>query len=187
MTVADVAGQGVPAALFMGLSRTIIRTTALSGRGPASALLRANELILKDSRSGLFLSAVYAVLELDTGRVIYANGGHNRPYWYHAATGEVTELDARGVILGILDDIPLEEGRIDLAPGDCLVLYTDGVTEAVNPDGEMFSEVRLRDLVAAHAAGSAADLRTRIAEALADFTAGGEQADDVTCLVVKRQ
>jgi len=184
--VADVSGKGVPAAIFMGLSRTIIRTTALSGRGPASALLRANELILKDSRSGLFLSAVYAVLELDTGRVIYANGGHNRPLWRHAATGEVSELDARGVILGILEEIPIEEGRIDLAPGDCLVLYTDGVTEAVNPAGEMFGEERLRDLVALHAAGSAADLRDRIAEALADFIAGAEQADDVTCLVVKR-
>jgi serine phosphatase RsbU (regulator of sigma subunit) len=186
MTVADVSGQGVPAALFMGLSRTIIRTTALSGRGPVSALLRANELILKDSWSGLFLSAVYAVLELGSGRVIYANGGHNRPYWYHAATGEVTELDARGVILGILEEIPIDEGRIDLAPGDCLVFYTDGVTEAVNPDGEMFGEERLRDLVTAHAAGCAAGLRDRIAEALTDFTAGAEQADVVTCLVVKR-
>ena len=80
----------------------------------------------------------------------------------------------------------MEEGRIDLAPGDCLVFYTDGVTEAMNPEGEMFGESRLRDLVAAHAAGSAAELRARIAEALADFTAGAEQADDVTCLVVKR-
>jgi serine phosphatase RsbU (regulator of sigma subunit) len=187
MTVADVSGKGVPAALFMALSRTIIRTTALSGRGPASALLRANELILKDSRSGLFLSAVYAALELDSGRVIYANGGHNRPLWRHAATGQVTELEARGVILGVLDEIVIDEGRIDLAPGDCLVLYTDGVTEAVNPEGEMFGEERLVELVAAHAGGSAAALRARIAEALAAFTAGAEQADDVTCLVMKRR
>jgi serine phosphatase RsbU (regulator of sigma subunit) len=186
MTVADVSGKGVPAAIFMGLSRTIIRTTALSGRGPASALLRANELILKDSRSELFLSVFYAVLELDTGRVIYANGGHNRPLWYHATTREIGELAARGTILGIFEEIPIEESRIDLAPGDCLVLYTDGVTEAVNPDGEMFGEERLIAVVAAHADAGADLLRARIVEALAEFTAGADQADDITCLVVKR-
>jgi serine phosphatase RsbU (regulator of sigma subunit) len=186
MTIADVAGKGMPGAIFMGLSRTIIRTTAFSGRGPVSALLRANELIIKDSRSDLFLSAVYAALELDTGRVIYANAGHNRPLWHHAATGEITELDARGTILGAFEKPPIEEGRIDLAPGDCLVFYTDGVTEAMNPEGEMFGEGRLLELVAAHAGGSAAGLRERIMEVLEDFTAGAEQADDVTCLVVKR-
>jgi sigma-B regulation protein RsbU (phosphoserine phosphatase) len=186
MTVADVSGKGMPAAIFMGLSRTIIRTTAFSGRGPAAALLRANELILKDSRSGLFLSAVYIAVELGSGRVIYANGGHNRPLWYHAAAGEVTELEARGTILGILEEISIEEGRIDLAPGDCLLLYTDGVTEAWSPEGEMFGEDRLRDLVAAHAAAGAAALRARIAEALSAFTAGADQADDVTWVVVKR-
>jgi serine phosphatase RsbU (regulator of sigma subunit) len=186
MTVADVSGKGVPAAIFMGLSRTIIRTTALSGRGPASALRRANELILKDSRSELFLSVIYAVLELGTGRVSYANGGHNRPLWVHAATGEISELDARGTILGIFEEAPVDEGRFDLAPGDCLVMYTDGVTEAMNPDGEMYGEERLLAVVAAHAHAGAEALRARIAEALAEFTAGADQADDITCLVVKR-
>jgi serine phosphatase RsbU (regulator of sigma subunit) len=186
MTVADVSGKGVPAAIFMGLSRTIIRTTAFSGRAPASALLRANELILKDSRSDFFLSAVYAVIEIESGAVTYANGGHNRPLWYHAATGQVTELEARGTVMGILDEISIEEGRIDMAAGDSLVLYTDGVTEAMDPEGEMFGEDRLRALIAAHASAGAAGLRARIAEALADFTAGAEQADDVTYVVVKR-
>jgi len=117
MTVADVSGQGVPAALFMGLSRTIIRTTALSGRGPASALLRRERADPERQPVRPLLSAVYAALELDTGRMIYANAGHNRPFWYHAATGEITELDARGVVLGLFEDIPVEEGRFDLAPG----------------------------------------------------------------------
>ena len=136
LVIADVAGKGVPAALFMALSRTIIRTTAFSGRSPASALMRANQLILKDSQAEMFLTAVYAVLELDTGRLIYANAGHNRPLWRHAADGTVTELDQRGIVLGAFEGIMLEEQRLDLAPGDALILYTDGVTEALNGEGE---------------------------------------------------
>ncbi len=187
VVVADVADKGVPAALFMALSRTIMRTTALSGRGPGSALLRANELILKDSASDLFLSAVYAVIEVQTGRVIYVNAGHNRPLWYRAATRTVEELTARGVILGILEEIALEEQRIDLAVGDVLVLYTDGLIEAVSAGGEEFGKERLMAVVAAHAAGSAADLQAAILAAYAAFTGGAEVVDDVTCVVVRRE
>jgi sigma-B regulation protein RsbU (phosphoserine phosphatase) len=186
VVVADVADKGVPAALFMALSRTIMRTTALSGRGPGSALLRANELIRKDSASDLFLSAVYVVIEAQTGRVIYVNAGHNRPLWYRAATGLVEELTARGVVLGILEEIKLEEQRIDLAPGDVLVLYTDGLTEALNAEGEEFGAERLMAAVAAHAPASAAEIQVAIMSAYTTFTGGGEVVDDVTCVVVKR-
>lgn len=184
--VADVADKGVPAALFMALSRTIIRTTALSGRGPAAVLTRANELILRDSRADIFLSAIYAVLELDSGRVIYANGGHDRPLWYHAAGGAVTELAGRGIVLGTFEDIRLEEQRVDLAPGDLLVFYTDGVTDALNADGEMFGEARLKAVIAAHAGGSADEMIDALSGALAAFVLDTEPADDVTCVVVKR-
>ncbi len=184
--IADVADKGVPAALFMALSRTIIRTTALSGRGPASVLMRANELILRDSQADIFLSAVYAVLEPGSGRLIYANGGHDRPLWYHAATGAVTELTGRGIVLGTFENIKLEEQRIDLGPGDLLVFYTDGVTEALNADGEMFGEERLKDVITTNVGGSADEMIDVICGALAAFTRGMEPADDVTCVVVKR-
>ena len=184
--IADVAGKGVPAALFMALSRTIIRTTAFSGRSPASALMRANELILKDSQAEMFLTAAYAVLELDTGRLIYANAGHNRPLWRHAADGTVTELDQGGIVLGAFEGIVLEEQRLDLAPGDALILYTDGVTEAVNGEGEMFGEERLWDVIAATQGSSADETIGAICGALAAFTGGAEPADDVTVVVVKR-
>jgi len=186
LVIADVADKGVPAALFMALSRTVIRTTAFSGRGPAAALSRANELILKDSRSDLFLTAVYAVLETETGRLIYANAGHNRPLWYQAATNTVAELAARGIVLGAFDEITLAEERVDLAPGDVLVLYTDGVTDAVNPNGELFGEARLMQVIAGHARGPAADLLRAITAALEAFIGDGEPADDVTCVVVRR-
>lgn len=187
VVVADVADKGVPAALFMALSRTIMRTTALSGRGPGSALLRANELILKDSQSDLFLSAVYAAIEVDTGRMIYVNAGHNRPLWYRVATGTVHELAARGVVLGVLEEIKLEEQRVDLAPGDVLVFYTDGLTEALSAAGEEFGKERLMAVVAAHAAGSATDIQAAIMAAYTAFTGGAEVVDDVTCVVVKRE
>lgn len=189
MIVADVAGKGVPAALFMALSRTIIRTTALNSRGPAAALMRANDLILKDSPSDMFLTACYATLDLDTGRLIYANAGHNRPLWYHAADGSVTELDLGGIILGVFERIQLREARLDLAPGDLLLFYTDGITEAVNEEGEMFGEERLQAVIPAvcrRCAGGAAEIVDAVTAALAQFTGGLEAMDDVTCVVVRR-
>jgi len=187
IVVADVADKGVPAALFMALSRTIIRTTAFSGRGPASALMRANSLILKDSQADMFLTAVYAILETEIGRVTYANAGHNRPLWYHVATGEVTELGQRGIVLGAFEGIRLQEERLTLAPGDLLVFYTDGVTDALNDQGEEFGEERLREVVAANVGGSADEMIDAISGALAAFTRGAEPADDVTCVVVRRE
>ena len=191
IVIADVADKGVGAALFMALSRTIIRTTAMSGRGPASALMKANELILKDSHTdGVFLSAVYAVLETETGRLIYANAGHNPPLLYRAAgagaDGSVTELSQRGIILGTFEGITLGEQRLDLAPGDALVFYTDGIPDALNADGEEFGEGRLREIVAAHGGEPADALLAALMAALAAFTGDTEPADDVTCVVVRR-
>jgi sigma-B regulation protein RsbU (phosphoserine phosphatase) len=186
LVVADVADKGVPAALFMALSRTVIRSTALSGRGPASTLLRANELILEDSASDLFLSAVYGVLDVESGRLIYANAGHNRPLWVRASTGRVEELGARGIILGVVEEIELEEQRIDLAEGDVLLFYTDGITEAMNARGELFDDERLQAVLAGNHGTSAGDLLQAIIAAVDAFTAGAEQSDDVTCFVVKR-
>jgi sigma-B regulation protein RsbU (phosphoserine phosphatase) len=184
--VADVADKGVPAALFMALSRTIIRTTALSGRGAAAALERANRLILNDSVSDLFLSAFYGILELETGRFVFANGGHNRPLWYSARTRRVQELQSRGIILGVFDDVKIEERRIQIGPQDVLLLYTDGVTEALDQHGEMFELRRLIDVVMKSADGSAQAIAQAISEALNRFTGDSEQSDDVTFVVIKR-
>ncbi len=186
VVIADVADKGVPAALFMALSRTIIRSVAFTGRGPASALMRANQLILADSQSDLFLSAVYLVIETGTGRVSYTNAGHTRPLLYRAASGVLSELTQRGIILGTFEEITLRDDRVDLAPGDVLVLYTDGVTDALNADGEEFGEQRLFDVITAHARGSAQEILWAITGALAGFIDGTEPADDVTCVVIKR-
>ncbi len=187
VVIADVADKGVPAALFMAVSRTIIRSVAISGRSPASALMRANQLILADSQADLFLSAIYLILDPVTGRVSFSNAGHNRPLLVRAATGQLSELTLRGIVLGAFDDITLQDDTLDLAPGDALVLYTDGVTDALNGDGEEFGEQRLFDVVQASASGTAEQILWSITGALAGFIGETEQADDVTCVVIKRE
>lgn len=187
VVIADVADKGVPAALFMALSRTIIRSVAISGRSPASALMRANQLILADSQADLFLSAIYMILDTTTGRVQFSNAGHNRPLLVRAASGKLNELIQRGIVLGAFDEITLHDDTLDLAPGDALVLYTDGVTDALNQEGEEFGEQRLFDVVEASAAGNAQEILWAITGALAGFIGDTEQADDVTCVVIKRE
>ena len=186
MVIADVAGKGVPAALFMALSRTTIRTVALSGCGPAQALERANDLILKDSNAKIFLSAFYAILNTDTGQLTYTGAGHNWPLWLRADGSPCQQLQARGILMGIMDDITLEEHTAWVAPGDTLVFYTDGVTEAMNVDEELFGEARLRAVLTANATGTAPQILEAIVEAVQRFTGDTPPSDDLTMFVVRR-
>jgi sigma-B regulation protein RsbU (phosphoserine phosphatase) len=187
MVIADVADKGVPAALLMALSRSIIRTKAMTpGFSPAEVLMRANRLIMKDSRSKLFLTACYATLDPETGRLVYALAGHNRPLWLRAATGECLELMGRGAVLGIFEDLELAEFEIDLSPGDLLVFYTDGVTEAMNDHHQLFGEERLAAVIATNPAATPGQMLQAIVEAVNTFTGGAPQTDDLTLFVVKR-
>jgi sigma-B regulation protein RsbU (phosphoserine phosphatase) len=186
LIIGDVAGKGIPAALFMVMCRTNIRAAALSGRSPKEALKRANELILNDSQADVFLSAVYAILNPETGRLTYANGGHNRPLLIQSATGEVLELSARGIILGQFREVNLEEDTVAFAPGDVLILYTDGVTEAIDSQEQPFGEERLKAILASNAGGRAEQIVAAIAEAVRSFVGSELQADDFTILAVAR-
>jgi sigma-B regulation protein RsbU (phosphoserine phosphatase) len=189
MVIADVADKGVPAALFMSLSRSIIRTKAMTPGlvSPAQVLERANRLLLKDSRARIFLTAIYAVLDTATGRLIYTLAGHNRPFWWHAQIGDCEEVAGQGIVLGIFEGITLSEQEIDLAPGDTLVFYTDGVTEAMDANHQLFGEERLQAIIAANPQASAADLLQTIATAVRTFTADTPPSDDLTLFIVKRQ
>jgi serine phosphatase RsbU (regulator of sigma subunit) len=187
LLIADVTGKGVPAALFMAFSRAIIRTEATTNRDPATVLRRANRSIVRDNRSRLLLSALYCTLDIHTGQLVYANAGHNWPLWLRTARGECQELTARGIVLGAFDDIPLEERQIVVAPGDLLVFYTDGVTEAMNGADKMFGQERLQTIVTANAEGSAEQVCQAVLQALENFTEDTPPSDDITLLVVKRQ
>ncbi len=185
VVIGDVTGKGVPAALMMAFSRALIRAESTSGRNPAEVLERVNRAIALN-RSQLLLTAFYAALDTRSGRMTFASGGHDWPLWLKAATGECLELETHGVVLGALDEIPLVDHAIDLAPGDLVVCFTDGVTEAWNSEGQMFDLERLRAVVKASRHAGAQRVLTAIVEAVEGFVGDTPQSDDLTVVVVKR-
>lgn len=185
-TIADVTGKGIPASLFMSSCRTAIRAATLSGRGPAEILEKANRLIAYDTHSPLFLSAFYGTLDVDAARFKYANGGLERPLWFQAATGKVEELDARGMLLGAFSEVWLEEKTIEIAPGDTLVFFTDGVTEARNAAGLFFGDEGLMSVITSRQWGSAHQLLRAIVIAVNEFVGDLPPSDDLTLVVIKR-
>ncbi|MBP7999783.1 MAG: SpoIIE family protein phosphatase [Chloroflexi bacterium] len=186
LAIADVTGKGIPAALFMAFSRTILRTESRTNSSPAAVLRHANQAIVQDMESRLFLSAFFATLDTHQGRLRYANAGHDWPLWFRATTGQVEPLNVSGLLLGVLPDVTPPEAEIELAGGDVLVLYTDGLTEARDKCGEMFGEERLAAAIKAMAHCSAQEIVNRIAAAVALITGDTPQSDDLTMMVIKR-
>ncbi len=186
IAIADVADKGVPAALFMALSRTLMRATTMSGRTPSDALRRTNTLIISDARSDLFVTVFYGLLHPRSGNFTYANAGHNPPLWLNVRSGVVQRLHQHGMALGVIPDVPLSEHGIQIEPGDVLALYTDGVTEALNVAGEEFGVERLQAVVQTHAAGSADDIVAAIEAAVDEFVGNEPPFDDFTLVVLKR-
>ncbi len=185
IVIADVADKGVPAALFMALSRTILRTIAFNRNDPAAALMRTNELIESDAQSDLFVTVFYAIWRPDKQRLTYANGGHNPPLLLRA-NGKVRLLRGDGMALGVLPDIEVASQSIHLHPGDTLIFYTDGVTEAMNADYDEFGLERLRLTAVTHQNESAAAIRQAITAAIQEHAGDTPQFDDITLIVMKR-
>jgi sigma-B regulation protein RsbU (phosphoserine phosphatase) len=185
--MADVADKGVPAALFMALSRTLVRTMAIGGSDPAKVLARVNDLILADARSDLFVTLFYAILDPDLGVLTYANAGHEPPLLFDGHSGEVSYLAAPGMALGVITGVELEQRQTRLEPGDLLLLYTDGVTDALNDQVQEFDLDRLRSVVKAHQAESAADVVRAVNRAVDEFVGDTPQFDDFTLVVLKRE
>lgn len=185
--MADVADKGVPAALFMALSRTLVRTMAIDGRSPAEVLAQANDLIMSNARSDLFVTLFYAILDPDEGVLTYANGGHNPPLLFDGDSGEVTELAAQGMALGVITGIELEQRETQLGSGDLLLLYTDGVTDAHNEAVKEFGLERLCAVVRAHRTAPAVGIVRAINQAVDDFVGDTPQFDDFTLVVLKRE
>lgn len=187
VVIADVADKGVPAALFMALSRTLVRTVAIDGRPPAMAIARANGLILADARSDLFVTLFYIILQPESGEITYVNAGHMPPLVARAAGGTMEELRVPGIALGILEDVTFEEHTAYLAPGDMLVLYTDGVIDASDAGQRRFGLEQLKQVVSSHRAHSAEELAQTISDAVAAFVGDAAQFDDFTLVVAKRE
>jgi serine phosphatase RsbU (regulator of sigma subunit) len=186
IVIADVTDKGVPASLFMVLSRTVIRATASDGRSPAAVLDQANRLILADSQSGLFVTCFYGILDLATHTFRFANGGHNYPLLYRAATGKVEQLQASGIVLGVIPNPRFAEAEVRLEPGDVLCFYTDGVTEAMDLRRQLFSEERLVEVLRHTHQLPPDQIVRRILDAVSGFASGAPQNDDITMVVLKR-
>ncbi len=186
IVIADVTDKGVPAALFMALSRTLLRASAIDGRPPAAVLQRANRLILADSRAGLFVTCFYAQIDPATGQIAFANGGHNYPLLYRCATGQVIPLAAQGIVLGIIPDPHFEPRELALEPGDVLLFYTDGITEAMNPQRELFGDERLSAVLRSVSHLLPHAIVEAILHAVSAFVGDTPQADDMTMVVIKR-
>lgn len=186
IVIADVTDKGVPAALFMALSRTLLRATAMDGRAPAAVLHRTNRLILADSRASLFVSCFYALLHLEQHTLTYANGGHNYPMIYRQQADQVDQLQARGIVLGVVPQPNFEEHSMVLAPGDVVLFYTDGITEAMNSQSEMFGEERLALALLDFHALHPREIIDRILAEVAAFVGEEPQSDDMTMIVLKR-
>ena len=186
VVIGDVVDKGIPASLFMAASRTLIRSTAMAGRSPADTLAEANKLIQQDNSANLFISTFYGVLNLKTGLFRYANAGHNPPLWFRSDRGELDVLSGRGVVLCVQEEIALEEQQIYLNPGDSLVLYTDGLIDAVDPSFKQFGLEMVKSIIADEYSSSPEQIISRIREELELFCQDADQFDDIALVVIKR-
>jgi phosphoserine phosphatase RsbU/P len=187
LLIADVCGKGVPAALFMALSTTVFRFGMNLNFSATALLEHANRSILsfnKDSR--MFASVFVVYLDFNTGMIDYASGGHNPPLLYRAATKTCEYIKARGVIIGLLDDLTFEGKQTTLEDGDILVMYTDGISEAMTLDDQEFGLERMQDVIAQHADKTAPELVQLLIEAVREFSGERGAFDDETLVIVKR-
>jgi sigma-B regulation protein RsbU (phosphoserine phosphatase) len=186
LVIADVADKGMPAALFMTLTRTLVRAAALEEESPRAALARVNDLLVPDAQQGMFVTGVYAVLLLETGQLIYANAGHPPPLLLHSRTGELEQLGTGGMALGVLPGINLKERIVSLESGDTLIFYTDGVTEAFSPEDAIYGEGRLRATIRAAGGASAQAMLDAIIDSVTAFVGDNPPSDDITLMVLRR-
>ncbi len=184
--IADVADKGVPAALFMAITRTLMRAAVIETESPAEALTRVNNLLLPDTQQGMFVTAVYAVLDMESGLLTYANAGHNPPFWVSGDQTQVQKLTRTGIALGAAENTSMTERTIQLAPGDSLFLYTDGLTEAFSPDADLFGEARLEQALRNNQIASTDDLIQSVEQSLNEFIQSTPLGDDLTMLALRR-
>jgi sigma-B regulation protein RsbU (phosphoserine phosphatase) len=186
IVIADVAGKGMPAALYMALTRSLLRAIAPGQTDPQAVLARVNELLVPDTQRGMFVSLFYAVLNTPTGALTYANAGHNPPLLMRA-NGETEALRTPGLVLGVQPDIqPTVEQRY-LNAGDGLVFYTDGVTEVFDVSAALFGEERLKLILQEYWSEGPQILVDKVREAVNAFSATAMPSDDFTLLVLRRK
>ncbi len=187
IVMADVSGKGIPAAFFMAVARTLIRTIALAGVAPDECLDQANKVLCHHRIPAMFVSVVYLVLDMNSWQLEFSNGGHQHPLLVHGDGKGVEPLEGgKSVVLGVAEELPYKRTTVTLQPGDALVLYTDGITEAFNREREQFSEQRMMEVLAADGGKDAAGMLDELFTAVRRFVGEAGQSDDMTTLVLKR-
>ncbi len=185
--IADVCGKGIPAALFMAVSRTMIRSKGSQCDNAGECLTESNRLLASYSVDCMFLTVFYAIYNTNTGFITYCNAGHNPPHLLRA-NGTIEELPmARNMIVGAFDDIEYKEDTLQLEHGDTLVMFTDGVTEAMNGAEQEFGVERLDNILSGMAGKGSQQIVEAVKAGVSDFVDDAEQSDDITMLVLKRE
>jgi len=184
--IADVSGKGIPAALFMALSRIIVRVNATWHRDePALAIHDANNLIAADSTVGMFVTLFYGILDHENHSITFVNAGHNPPILFHAADRTISELEITGMAMGAVENTEYRSVICPLQPGDVMVLYTDGITEGNNENGEMYGEARLQEIIRSSVDLPADEILARILDDMKKFCGSVPQFDDITLMVIR--
>lgn len=182
--IADVSGKGVPAAIFMAISRTVIRTIALSENSAAMCMQRSNTFLCQENANDMFVTVFYGILDIHTGSITYCNAGHNPPILIKKDNTVISVPLTNDFVLGELEDMAYHEKTLQLTPGDNLLLYTDGITEAMNIRKEQYGEKRLADYCRNLAGKSPKEIIEKITETVGEFVIGAVQSDDITLLSI---
>lgn len=189
IVVADVSGKGIPGSLVMTMTRSLIRMAAREGRDPADILTRVNASLSKDMTRGMFVTLIWADLDISTGKVRIARAGHNPAYYFEAATQELHALQPSGIALGMVHDLfapNLAIAEVQLSPGDNLVLYTDGIIEAMSPNAEEYTAERFQEVLVHYREASAREQVTGVMADVERHAAGADPSDDSTLIVIRR-
>lgn len=184
IVVGDVADKGIPAAIFMSVALSMIRSHSGGTREPQEVMRQVNERMVSGSNSGIFVTAVYAIVRAGGSTISVCSAGHN-PVLIRRAGGDVEVVSVAGTVLGVEADSNLQHAQVELAPGDVAVLYTDGVTEAMDPDGVPFGQERLEKLLASALPDSAEGICQALVQAVTTHAGGAEQSDDITHIVLR--
>ncbi len=184
LAIGDVSGKGVPAALFMSVSRTVLRAMAFEGGEPGAVLSKVNDILARDNTETMFVTLFYAVLDLQSGVLAFSSAGHDDALLLGRAAGSES-LGFMGPAVGLVDAVAYPTATRTLAPGDTLLLLTDGITEAFNADGHVFTSERVMRTLVEQPHTSASDMVRFLSDEVARFSAGTEQSDDITCVALR--